>query len=81
MLFESKSLVSIIEDEFAVVTLKDGVLVTWNGSASFSVWSMAECDGSRWFEVDAFTNYSVTDFQSARNAAHRWQSFLPEDGI
>ena len=54
---------------------ENGVLVTWNGSATFNVWLETEYG---WSNVDCFTVYGVESFEAAVVAAARHAGY--EDG-
>ena len=52
-----------------------GVAVTWNGGATFNIWSET---GDGWSNVDCFTVYGVESFEAAVVAAVRHAGY--EDG-
>lgn len=53
----------------------NGVLVTWNGSATFNVWLETEYG---WMNVDCYTVYGVDTFEMAVAAAELHAGY--EDG-
>ena len=46
------------------------MLVVWNGSATFNVWSLVEDNAYR--EVDVFTRYEISNAFEAKQVARKW---------
>jgi len=46
------------------------MLVVWNGSATFNVWSLVEDNAYR--EVDVFARYEVSNAFEAKQIARKW---------
>ncbi len=52
------------------------MLVVWNGSATFNVWSLVEDNAYR--EVDVFTRYNVSHAHHAKQIARKWLANIYE---